>query len=261
MHFNGLTHDSAELLELLYQHKVLVIRRPELTTQGFIDLAKSWGELIAFVDESFHHPNHPEIFVVSNRKNDEGKKLGMDRVGHYWHSDGSFLKRPQPISLLWCQRAALSGGETEFLDMGKVLEEMDPQMRAQLEGSHAVHDGLGKYIISENDLGLSIEEIIRRDRQLCPPVVHPAVISHPKTGKRSLYINPGFTSALLGGDPDLLEVVIEKLISPQDSYKHNWEQGDLVIWDNRSVIHRAYPAESGEREMFRLGVRDGEFYV
>jgi taurine dioxygenase len=258
----GLQNISSDsLLQLLYQEKVLVIKKSGLTIQGFLDLARSWGEVIRFVDEAFHHPEEPDIFVVSNRREQSGKKIGMDRVGHYWHSDGSFLKQPQPLSLLWCRRAPLEGGETDFLDMCRLLAKLDDELLAQLSCAKGLHDGLYKYIISEQDLGLSIEEIISRDRSLCPPVEHPAVIRHPFTGQSCLYVNPGFTSSLIGVSPEVLKVLFNLIQHSTDVMRHHWEEDDLVIWDNRSVIHRAFPAIAGDREMFRLGVRDGVFYA
>jgi taurine dioxygenase len=258
--FESISNELAnQFKDLLYENKVLVIKRAHLSEENFLSLAKSWGSLIPFVDESFHHPTYPEIFVVSNRTDSEGKRIGMDKVGQYWHSDSSFLSRPQPLSLLLCRHASTSGGETAFVDMNLLWENIKDDL--EISTLSAIHDGLGKYIVSEMDIGLSIDEIISRDRKICPPVVHPVVITHPKTGKQSLYVNPGFTKCLLDGNNATLDNLFQKIESSKDRYVHQWEPGDLVIWDNRSVVHQAYPSLDGEREMYRLGVRDGDFYV
>lgn len=257
----SLNLSTSELQALIYEHKVLVIKKSDLTETSFIELASSMGELIPFVDKSFHHPTHPEIFVVSNRIDEKGEKVGMDKVGRYWHSDGSFLKEPQPLSLLWCRTPAELGGETDFLDMQLMWEDLPSSDKAHLEKAFGVHDGLFKYIICQDDLGLSLEEVIKRDRKICPPILHPAVITHPVTGLKSLYINPGFTTTLVNGDAEIFATLMQNILDAQETYRHQWEVDDLVIWDNRSVLHRAQAPVSGEREMYRLGVRDGAFYA
>lgn len=246
----GLTLTPESLLEALYENKVLVIRNSGLSNSGFLELAKSLGEVITFVDESLHHPEHKEIFVVS----------GHLKVGHYWHSDSSFLRTPQPLSLLWCQKAPEEGGETEFIDMVKLYEDLEENLKNSLQERRAIHDGLGKYILAETDVGLSLEDVVRRDRKLCPPVSHPVFITHPVTKKKALYVNPGFTTSLLDEDHEVLETLFSKIEKAQ-VLRHTWKKDDLVLWDNRSVVHRAYGATRGEREMFRLGVREGAFYV
>lgn len=245
-------------------HKVLVFRGLDLKPKDLLQIGRFIGDLIPFVDKEYHHPDHPEIFVVSNTKRN-GKRFGMDRVGRYWHSDSSFLASPQPITMLYAQETPFKGGNTAFIDMAAVLTDMPKEQRLNLALQDAVHEGQWRYIISEKDVGLSVEELLERDRKEVPPVAHPMVIHHPITKVQSLYINEGFTKRILGLSAHESERQLSSLFSTiaqsPRRFEHNWQKGDLVIWDNRSVVHKAFPATAGNRVLYRLGIKDGPFYL
>ncbi len=253
-----------DLRSLLYQEKVLIFPEQKLTVPHFLTFAKLLGTPIQFVDEEYHHPKHPDVFVVSNIVKN-GRPFGMDKVGHYWHSDSSFLAHPQPVTMLHAQMVPKTGGETAFIDMGSVYEALDSKLKTKIEGKQAIHEGQWKYIISKKDLGLSIQEILERDRKEVPPVSHPMVVRHPMTKKKALYVNEGFTTSIVSMPKDESSSILTQLFSAiknaESLYRHLWKVGDLVIWDNRSVVHRAYPPASTEkRMMFRIGIKDGPFF-
>lgn len=257
--------NTAQIIrQLLYTHKVLVFGGLDLKPEDFLRIGRAIGELIPFVDKEYHHPNHPEIFVVSNT-NQNGKPFGMDRVGRYWHSDSSFLASPQPITMLYAKEAPKEGGNTAFINMAAVLSDLPKEQRVNLALQDAVHEGQWRYIISEKDVGLSVDELLERDRREVPPVAHPMVIHHPATNVQSLYINEGFTKRILGVSPHESEKQLNALFSSiaqsPSRYEHTWQKGDLVLWDNRSVVHKAFAATAGNRVLYRLGIKDGPFYL
>lgn len=252
------------LLPLLYEHKVLVLRDAALSLPEFVSLGRSLGRLRTFVDPAHNHPDQPEVFVVANAPIG-GKKIGMDRVGRYWHTDQSFLKEPQPISVLLSHEVPKAGGDTCFVDMSSVHDALPEEIRRALSGREGLHDGFFKYIITNDDAGLSVEELMERDRRQCPPVAHPAIIGHRFTGKRIVYLNPGFTSSIVGLEPEesqrLLAAVFREIEEPRHRFTHRWSAGDLVLWDNRSTLHKAVAPPEGERRiLFRLGIEDGGFF-
>lgn len=256
--------EFCELRNLLYENKFLLFRQQTMSPAQFLKAAKRFGDPIFFIDQSYRHPDHPEIFVSSNVKR-EGRHLGMDRVGYYWHSDSSFLKHPQPLTFLHAQITPENGGETAFVDMESVLNSLGNDVLTTLKGRSAVHEGQWKYIIEQSDVGLSVDELLKRDREVCPPPVHPVVIKHPFIEKKFLYVNEGFTRRILGISYEesnrLLEHIFDVVINHPDRHVHKWQQGDLLVWDNRSVVHRAFPPEAGEQRMlFRIGINDGPFY-
>ena len=254
-----------ELKNLLYQYKFLLIKGQTMTPREYIQFAKTLGDPIPFVDANYRHPEFPEIFVVSNVKQD-GKKIGMDRVGYYWHSDSSFLKTPLPITMLFAQQVPNEGGETAFIDMQAVYQSLPQELKETLAKKVARHEGQWRYIITEEDVGFSIQEILERDRQAVPPVYHPAVTTHPITKQPILYLNEGFTTKILDlGDEEgskILEDLFMRIRSSNSLYVHHWEPGDIVFWDNRSTVHKAAPAQPGQpRMLFRIGIQDGPFYL
>lgn len=253
---------AATIRSLLYEHKVLLfkgIKWPELT---YIEFARKLGEPICFVDKEYRHPQHPEIFVVSNLV---GRKFGMDRVGYYWHSDSSFLPQPLPITMLHAQLVPEQGGETSFIDMTAVLASLPSDLCQTIAPLSCSHEGKWRYLITEKDLGLSIEEILTEDERRVPSQLHPMIVTHPVTSRRALYLSEGVARRIVGmprakSDGLLAELWSFVRQSPA-RHEHRWERGDLVLWDNRSVVHRACPAAAGQdRQMFRIGVADGPFF-
>lgn len=259
--------DSTQVRQIvagLYRYGVLVFDQQNLTESEYINFGKTMGTIKVFVDEAYRHPDYAEIFVVSNLQR-EGKRVGMDRVGLYWHSDCSFLAEPQPLTALYCQIAPEKGGETEFIDMRAFWDKIPEQNRAALRNSVCEHEGQSRYIITEHDVGLSISELLMRDRNYVPPVQHPAVFRHPFSGREILYVNEGFTSKIIGIDPEesteRLNSIFSLIRATTDRYLHIWRRKQIVMWDNRSVLHRAFSAEPGcDRLMFRLGISDGSFF-
>lgn len=261
----ALLASAKKLLPLLYEHKVLVVRDAALSLPEFKAFGRALGQLRVFVDAGHHHPDHPEVFVVANAPVD-GRKIGMDRVGLYWHTDQSFLKEPQPISVLLAHEVPARGGETAFVDMGSVYRALPPRIRSALSRRRGLHDGFPKYILTAADAGLSVDELKARDRKVCPPVEHPAVIRHRFSGRPSVYLNPGFTQSIVGlpqaESERVLKAVFTEVEKPRHRYVHRWSPRDLVLWDNRSTLHKAAsPAEGTRRILYRLGIEDGRFFA
>lgn len=256
-----------ELQEKLNQFGVVILRKQTISTQEFISFAHRLGTIVPFVENTYLHPEHPEVFVVSNIEKKE-IPFGMDRVGYYWHSDSSFLPNPLAITMLHCREAPKSGGQTAFLQMRDVERHLGLDREAS-KGLKVRHEGKGRYIVQPADVGMSVQELLDRDENLWPSPVHPLFIRHPKTNEDFLYLNEGFSKQVLGWTDQANESLLRALsnvcaecLNSGEAYKHTWEQDDIVIWDNRVVIHRAYPADSGSRRlMFRIGVSDGPHHL
>ncbi|OGO96414.1 MAG: hypothetical protein A3F41_03150 [Coxiella sp. RIFCSPHIGHO2_12_FULL_44_14] len=255
---------SEFIKQMLYKNRVLILKNQFMTQYEYVVFAKQIGKPVLFIDPEYQHPDYPEIFVISNAKA-KGKKIGKDRVGYYWHSDSSFLTMPLPITMVYAQCVPKQGGETAFINMHEVYSTLPESTKEKLYGKYARHEGKWRYILTQKDVGLSILEVLERDEQLVPSSAHPIIIKHPFTGETILYINEGFTKRIFDISYEESEGILQKLFKiineNRNIYMHSWKLGDLVIWDNRSVIHRAFPAASGQdRIMFRIGVNDGKFY-
>lgn len=226
---------------------LIIIREQNLTTEQHIDFAKHFGPLFGAVGEdplqdsvhTYLHPEYPEIYRVSNQVDKKGKPKGRKGAGTYWHSDVSFRQRPAGASILSAKQIPVSGGDTIFCDQSRAFESLSETMKKLLEPLQAIH---------------SFEVIARS--QYSPGVLatkdfegntnnaaHPIVRTHPQTGRKSLFVNPGFTSHIQGlhelESQTLLTFLYKHSTRPEFLYRHRWQSHDLVIWDNRCLMHYA----------------------
>lgn len=257
--------DIRDLKKALYEFKVLIIKRQKISIGEYVDFTKLWGEIVVFIDSYFHHPDYPEILVSSNAQENNRMK-GINRV-NYWHSDSSFMKNPLPITMLYGEAVPEVGGGTDFIDMSKVLWSLDKETRQKIRSLCAIHEGAGRLILTEEHLGLTVDEVIEQDKKLAPPSTHPMLIKHPISGEEVLYVSEGYTKKIVDIAEEESSQLLKKLFyltqHSNARLRHVWEPGDILIWDNRSVVHRAAPEKTiGARTLYRIGVHDQEpFYV
>ncbi|MDA0998772.1 MAG: TauD/TfdA family dioxygenase, partial [Proteobacteria bacterium] len=239
---------AGELKELWLKHGGLMVVRDQrnMTAAAHIGFSSRFGPLFGAPGEAplqdtvsrYIHPEFPEIYRVSNKLDGAGMPLGRKGAGTYWHSDVSFRERPAQASLLHACEIPPIGGDTVFANMTRAYETLSPPMQEMLRPLRAVHDfevaahtQYAKPIVVEDDL------------KGANRAVHPVIRTHADTGKKSLYVNPGFTSHLEGFDRDESQWILEPLyrhaIRPENVYRHRWSEHDLLVWDNRSLMHYA----------------------
>ena len=155
----------------------------------------------------------------------------------YWHTDDSYLAEPATLTLLHAKTLPDDGGDTEFINCYQVLEALPPAMRDRIEGLRAVH----KYRSRRNQSWVAKRSA--EEEAETPPVDHPLIRTHPKSAKQSLYINPNRIDHILGWTEAESDALLDKLyefaFQPQFQYRHRWQPGDMVVWDNRCTMHRA----------------------
>jgi len=264
------TKDSPEmeqLRQLIYRNKVVVIRdQYELSEQQYVNFAQAVGRPQVYFQPQYHHPEHPEIFV-SNNLNEDGKKFGISGTGRYWHTDCSFEKHPLSFTCVRPIFFPKSARETSYIDMARVYRELPDDLKTYVDSAMAMQEAWPRYKVQACDIDRSIAELIENFKAECPPQAHPAVIEHPVTGEKCLYISSGFTSGLVGLSHEenerVMKALFEFLEQPKYIHTHFWEDNDLLIWDNRSLIHKGSKAKPGEfSRMYRIGVYDDlPFYI
>lgn len=224
---------------------LLVFPGQSLTTAQHIEFSNHFGPLFGAPGETrlqetvsrYLHPDHPEIYRVSNQV-DNGEPLGRANAGNYWHSDVSFKERPAAASILNAVEIPATGGDTMFADLTAAYEALSDAMKEMLAPLRAHHDfaqtaatQFAKPIVVEDDL------------KGANRAVHPVVRTHPETGRKCLFVNPGMTTHLEGFERQesaaLLGFLFGHATQPQFIYRHRWRQGDVVMWDNRSLMHCA----------------------
>lgn len=223
----------ARLRELLLEHHVVVLPAQDLSALELETFAAQWGELLEH--PATRHRDTPYIQWIAA----SGTVAG--RFGT-WHSDMTWHPTPPSITMLHAQRLPETGGDTAFVNQHLAYETLPERLRKVLDGADAFHSG----------------KVFGPDT---PDSVHPAIRTHDESGRKALYVNAAFTESLVDVDPILGKTVMTEALlhatRVEFMYRHHWDLHDLVIWDNRSVMHCPSFDYEGERYMHRAVVAGG----
>ena len=235
--------------DLIYRHGVAVFRDQSFSPDDHIAFARRWGG----IDINNYFPltdEHPEIAVVRKTKDQ------TTNIGGGWHTDHSYDQIPAMGSILVARTLPPAGGDTLWAHMGAAYDSLPDEMKQRLEGLEAFHTADHIYapdgVYAKTDQGSEL-----RGKDLKTGATHPVVISHPRTGRKLLYVNPGFTINFVGMTreeslPLLLELY-DHAMKPAHQCRVEWEQGTVAIWDNRTTWHYAMNDYQGyAREMHRI---------
>ena len=204
-------------------------------------------------------PGYPDIYVVSNVLDDKGQPIGALGAGEaVWHTDMSYLELPPDASMLYALEIPPTGGSTYFCGMQAVWRALPAPLKAKLGTRRIKHDGTfnsGGYVRQ----GVTPTD----DPHKAPGAWHPAVCVHPVTGESALYLGRRRNSYIEGlprAESDaLLDELWQFACSPEFIYEHNWRGGDLVVWDNRSSMHRRDPFDNASRRIMHRTQIKGKF--
>jgi taurine dioxygenase len=240
----------AALNRAFVAHHVLVLRDQRFEPPQFKAAAQVFGELQPHDKKDIFVPGHPDVYYVSNDQIVDGKRL---IPGATFHTDHSNHPVPPKATTLYAVSLPSRGGDTQYVNMHLAYDELPEATKARLAGLKAVHVYLSKY--SPRALAPLNEE---SRESLPPPGIHPLVRTHPENGRKALYLNPVRMESIAGmADEAALALVAELMAHATQEkyeYRHRWRPGDMVIWDNRSVMHKANTDyDMGERRyLYRL---------
>jgi taurine dioxygenase len=223
------------LSRALAERHVMVIRDQHFTPDEFRAATQMFGELQPHDKKEQHVPGYPDIHYVSNDMVVNGKHF---IPGETFHTDHSNLPCPPKATALFAVALPSSGGDTQYVNMHNVYDDLPEATKQKIGGLKAVHVYQSRY--SPRALsGLNEES----RRSLAPPGVHPLVRTHPENGRKALYLNPVRMESIVGmDDADALALIDELMrhaTQQKYEYRHKWRHGDWVLWDNRSVMHQA----------------------
>ena len=239
-----LTLESFEVvLDAFHAHKVIAIRDQHLSPAAQIAFSRRFGALEDQLNAHYTVSGYPEVLVLSNDIRG-GKPVGLVDGGDYWHSDSSHRDFPSMATILFAVRNPATGGDTEFGDMIAAHEALPDDMKrriAPLNGIHAVSK------LKNKRARISPRRADGKDfyerQKAIPDQIWPLVRTHPVTGQKALYLSPRFTIGIQGMNEaeadEILDMLFAHQVRPEFVYRHKWRDGDLVMWDNRCVIHRA----------------------
>lgn len=218
-------------------HLLLVFPGQKLDSKQLVAFSRHFGELDDFATQPFNRdPEINEVMVLTNKRAD-GKPSQTFNAGQNWHTDLSYTLRPAKGTTLFCIDKPSVGGDTMFANMYQAYESLSPKMRELLDGLEAIHDA--SLIEGLDKRGPVIAGEFRR---LNPPVIHPAVRVHPESGKKALYVNERvrqFVGMSVAESRAITRFLCDHSVSPRFVYRHYWNVGDLVMWDNRCLTHLA----------------------
>lgn len=227
----------AALRVALAEYCVLLFRDQTLTPAQHIAFTRRFGPLQELTLGSYLHKEHPEIFVVSN-KPVAGKPSDTRRTGRRWHTDMCYTPTPCRGSLLYAMEVPSVGGDTVFANMQRAFETLSGGMQAMVEKLRVIHD-LGKVPEFKGRDPEATAKIIADN----PPVEHPLVWSHPDSERKSLFLSQYLAYCFVGmteaESAPILDYLNAHATRIENTWRHQWRVGDLIFWDNRSVMHCA----------------------
>ena len=234
----------------LLENQVLVINAPGLTPEQHMDLGRRIGE----IEIHAFFPNlGPGLEHVSVLDSDEGNTAST------WHTDETFLPHPPMGTLTQAKTLPDVGGDTMFASTTAAYEALSPNMKSYLEGLTAIHD-LSRTTELRYRFGSASPEQYATAIAAGRRTAHPVVRVHPETGTKGLFVNPTYTRHIVGLPPDESDTILAFLfahsIKEHFTYRHHWREGDLLMWDNRSTMHRVLRDFPGRRLMYRVSVVD-----
>ncbi len=251
------TLDIEAIKNAWYRHDVLLFRNQQITDADLLSFSRHFGALDSPPNQGAGRKSalgYPEVYVVSNVLDERGEPIGALGDGEAtWHTDMSYLPEPPDASMLYSLEIPAIGGDTWFCSMKVALAKMPADLVARLRTLNIKHDGTydsGGYarkgVTPSNDPRTSVG------------TSHPAITQHPVSGDHSLYLGRRRNAYIVGLDIVESEQLLDEMWTYVESavYKHRWALGDLVLWDNRTTMHRrdAFNADS-RRIMHRTQIK------
>jgi len=225
-----------ELNQAFSENSVLAIRQQDLTAEQLQDAVQIFGDIFRQHNTKFALPECPLIHYLCNQdRYDDGTRY---IPGAGYHTDHSNDTVPPKATVLLAKQLPNEGGDTQFVNMHRAYEDLPQKTKDRIDGVKARHVYQSKYSVRKLT-GLSPEA-----KKATPEfVMHPLVRTHPETKRKSLYINPIRIEAIEGMEEnemlELLDELIAHATQEKYQYRHKWRLGDMVIWDNRCLLHKA----------------------
>ena len=247
----------ATLKNAFEAHGIMIVRDQRLSPAELVAFSRRFGDLEIHVQRRYLLPAHPELLIVSNVF-ENGAPIGLADAGRYWHSDLSYKAAPSMASFLHAREIPQGDGDTFFASLAVAWDALPQSLRQAALGRTAVHDYAQRNARMHAQGGVRAA-LDAAQLAAVPPVAHPVVRRHPGTGRNALFVNEGFTTHVEGlpesESRDLLDALFAHSVRPEFVYRHRWQPDDLVMWDNRSTIHRAAGcAPENRRTLYRATI-------
>jgi taurine dioxygenase len=241
--------DFDAIHQAFLDHKVVTLRGLTWDFDTMLDFGRRFGRLVPHVLDQYHHPKTSEVSIISANTGDKTSRPTSEPAGAYWHSDLSYDANPADAIMLYAREVPSKGGDTEFCDTVAAYAALPAETKARIDGMIGIH----RY---GHRGGYAVVGLNEKQAEAHPDVRHPVVRTHRETGRKSLFVSPGFTAAIEGlpaAESDaLLQELFDHMLQPRFRYRHKWQVGDLVCADNRSTMHCAVADYTEPRRMWRM---------
>jgi alpha-ketoglutarate-dependent taurine dioxygenase len=246
-----------QIAKAFFEHQVVFFRNQRITPEQQIAFTRRFGVLEQHVRKEHRLDGYPEILIVSNILNGEGKAIGVEDAGRFWHSDLSYKREPSLLSALYALEVPVKAdgtvlGNTSFASTTAAYDALPADLKRKIEGLRNVHSY--RYYRAKNIQAQKeeqaqgkrvVQEHVLTEEQLksVPDSETPIVRTHPVTGCKGLFINEAHTSHIVGLSKTESDALVAQLcahiVKPEFQYEHHWQAGDLLMWDNVAAQHKA----------------------
>lgn len=237
-------------------HNVVVVPGQQLEIDDFLRYSRRFGVVHPHPSKMTRHADYPEITVLGVNKFGPDGTLDeaiYRRGAEGWHTDGAYDAEPFKATQLYALAVPSRGGDTLFASMYAAYDALPPRLRERLHGRQGLFTYGGRR---------KATALLNAEDRDWTPVRHPIVRTHPETGRKALYFDPGKILRIEGleeAESDaLIDELTTRMIRPEGEYRHRWRRGDIVIWDNRCSYHKAagdYPPEE-DRIHWRVSIKE-----
>ena len=246
----------SQIANAFFDNEVIYFRGQKLTPEQQIAFTRRFGILEQHVRKESRLPGYPEILVISNILDERGQPIGAQDAGRFWHSDLSYKREPSMLSALYSmevpEKNGTTYGDTAFASTTAAYDKLPDDIKQRVDRLKNVHSyrfyrGKNRKVQAEEKLhgGRAVQEPELSDEQLSsvPDIETPVVRTHPVTKRKCLFVNEAHTSHIVGlsaaESADLLDQLYTHILRPEFQYIHHWRTGDLLLWDNAAVQHKA----------------------
>jgi taurine dioxygenase len=246
--------EFAVVLQALARHAVIRFPRQKLSSHQLAEFSARFGELEINVANAFQEPDLPQVMILSNIV-EHGKPIGMADAGQGWHTDMSYSSVIAFANVLYGieipHRNGVALGGTEFGDMRAAYDGLPEELKRRLEGMTVLHDFNKFWEMMRREKGSNRPPLSEAQRRTKPPVSQPIFLTHPLSGRKVLYANPGYAVRINElseqESHETLEFLFAHQLQTKYRYMHRWQAGDVLMWDDISTIHQA-AADYGPNE-------------
>ena len=232
-----------EIERAFHDNIVVVFRGQQLSNERHVEFSRRFGELEIHIVKKYLLLGFPEILLISNISDQRGEHIGLADAGFTWHTDTSYRRRPSRCSLLYAKevphRDGRPLGDTVFANTIAAYEVLPEAMKKRINGLKAIHRYSARRRVADSPR----PKLTREQLEETPDVAHPIVRTHPYTGRKSLYVTAGECIGIEGMPEDEAVGLIAELdahcVRPEFLYRHKWQIGDLLMWDNAASMHLA----------------------